>query len=606
MNKLDLSIAALHKAYRAGMLTPAAVVDYVLEKSTDYQQHNVWISLLSREQIAPYIARLQSHTPESLPLYGIPFALKDNIDLAGIPTTAACPEFSYIPEQSAFVVELLIAAGAIPIGKTNMDQFATGLSGTRSPYGAVKNSIHPDYISGGSSSGSAVATGLGLVSFSLGTDTAGSGRVPAMFNNLIGVKPSCGVVSSRGVVPACRTIDSVSLFALNPDDAARIYPVITTYDQQDCYASAATWTPPALTSEFTFGVIPRKQLEIFGNDQIYNLMDAAIQQLVAIGGRPLEIDFTPFQQAATLLYEGPWVAERYAAIESILLSKPEALFPVTRTVISNAEKYTAADTFRAIYRLRELKQQTDRELASVDVVVTPTAADIYTINAMNENPIELNTHLGYYTNFMNLLDYAAIAIPAGRLANGLPFGITLFAEKFSDRNLIALSHRILNATGLSMGASGFDWQPDNTSLPPSGISVGNDLLSLLVCGAHLTGMPLNHQLLELDAQLLKTTTTSASYRMYCLPGGPPFRPGLVKDIENGSPIDVEIWSLPVNNLGRFLQVIPSPLGLGKVELNDGSEVIGFICEAYALNEAEDITHYNGWKQYQESKNKNRT
>lgn len=606
MNKMDLSITTLHNAYQEGSLTPAAVVDYVLTKSSEYQQHNIWITLLSHEQIAPYLDRLHGHSPASLPLYGIPFALKDNIDLAGIPTTAACPEYSYVPEQSAFVVEQLIAAGAIPIGKTNMDQFATGLSGTRSPYGAVKNAINADYISGGSSSGSSVATALGLVSFALGTDTAGSGRVPAMFNNLIGVKPSCGLISSRGVIPACRSIDSVSLFALNPEDAAIIYPVITVYDQDDSFATQPVWPPIHENQTFTFGVIPRDQLQVFGNNQVYALMEAAIEQLKLAGGQPVEIDFTPFQLAATLLYEGPWVAERYAAIESILISKPEAIFPVTLSVISNAEKYNAVDTFQAIYRLRELKLQADRELANVDVVLTPTAADIYTIAAMNNDPIQLNSQLGYYTNFMNLLDYAAISIPSGSFTNGMPFGITLYAGKYSDWSLIHFAQRILTISGLSMGATAFAWHASNHSTAVQSTESEKDRIKLLVCGAHLTGMPLNHQLTDLDAVLLEPTNTSASYRLYCLPGGPPYRPALVRDKDTGVCIDVEVWSIPVKNLGRFLLGIPAPLGLGKVQLVDGSEVIGFICEPYVVHQSEDISEFSGWKNYLGSKNKNRT
>jgi len=601
MNKLDLSITSLHKAYQDGSLTPDRVIDHVLENSAQYKDYNIWITLLTRHQLEPYLTRLAQQTPESMPLYGIPFAIKDNIDLEGIPTTAACPEFSYIPQQSAFVVEKLIAAGAIPIGKTNMDQFATGLSGTRSPYGAVKNSFNPEYISGGSSSGSAVATALGLTSFALGTDTAGSGRVPAMFNNLVGVKPSRGIVSNHRVIPACRSLDTVSLFALNPDDAALIYPVMAAHDPNDCYAIKPDWPSPVNTSAFRFGVFPQEQLQVFGNEQLYELMASFTNQLTAAGGQAVELDFSPFQQAATLLYEGPWVAERYAAIEPILLSKPESLYPVTRSIISRAQDFNAVDTFRAMYHLHELKQQADIELSGVDMILSPTAADIYTITNINNNPIELNTRLGYYTNFMNLLDYAAIAIPAGRFANGLPFGITLFADKFNDMNLIRMARHMLARTGLSMGASGYNWIPANQSLPQQTASPGQERVKLLVCGAHLSGMPLNYQLLELDSQLVETTTTSAQYRLFCLHGGPPYRPGLVRDTDNGTRIQVEIWTMPVSSLGRFLLGIPAPLGLGKVQLHDGSEVAGFICEPCAMDTAEDITQYGGWKNFLASK-----
>jgi len=593
MQALDLSITSLHRQYRDGKLTPSSVIDHILERCRQYQDHNVWIHLLTREEIMPFLERLRDAAPDTLPLFGVPFAIKDNIDLAGIPTTAACPQFSYIPEESAFVVQQLINAGAIPVGKTNMDQFATGLTGTRSPYGAVKNSIHPDYISGGSSSGSAVATGLGLVSFALGTDTAGSGRVPAMFNNLIGVKPSCGTVSTRGVIPACRSIDCVSLFALNPDDAGRIFSIMSSFDEQDCYARKPEAESARIKSKFRFGIVPHDQLQENPDTAVYGLMQQATERLVTLGGTPVEIDFTPFQQAAQLLYEGPWVAERYTAIENLITQTPEVLHPVTRTIISGAEKFSAVDTFKAIYQLRELKLQADRIVSGVDFILTPTASNIFTIKAAEADPIALNSSLGYYTNFVNLLDYSAIAIPAGLLSNGLPFGVTLFADRNRDIDLIRMSRRILAIAGLSPGATGFNWIADRN--PDA--EIDKNRVKLLVCGAHLTGMPLNHQLIDLGAMLVKSTTTAPTYRLYALAGGPPFRPGLVRDTNNGTAIEVEIWSMPFANIGAFLQGIPAPLGLGKVELTDGSEVIGFICEPYAVNSAKDISAYGGWSSY---------
>jgi len=593
MQALDLSITSLHRRYRDGKLTPAIVVDHILERCQLFHAHNAWIHLLSRDEVMPFLDSLRDASPDTLPLFGIPFAIKDNIDLAGVPTTAACPEFSYIPKQSAFVVQQLINAGAIPIGKTNLDQFATGLTGTRSPYGAVKNSINPDYISGGSSSGSAVATALGLVTFALGTDTAGSGRVPAMFNNLIGVKPSCGAVSTRGVIPACRSIDCVSLFALNPDDAMRIFLIMSRYDEHDCYARRPEIESGRMRANFRFGIIPQAQLQRDPDTAVFGLMQRITERLVALGGTPVEIDFTPFQQAASLLYEGPWVAERYTAIENLIRSSPEALHPVTRSIITGAEKFSAVDTFKAIYQLRELKLQADRIVSGVDFILTPTASNIFTIKAVEAEPFALNSSLGYYTNFVNLLDYSAISIPAGLLSNGLPFGVTLFADRDRDYDLISMSRRILADSGLSPGATGFNWIAD--SIPVT--EIDKDQVKLLVCGAHLTGMPLNRQLLELDAVLLHTTTTAPCYRLYALAGGPPFRPGLVRDIDNGACIDVEVWSMPGSNLGRFMQAIPAPLGLGKVRLFDNTEVTGFICEPDAITTATDITEYGGWVNY---------
>ncbi len=592
MQILDLSIASLHRLYRDGSLTPSDVVNYILERSTQVRHHNVWISLLSSEQIAVYLDRLDLARIDSLPLFGIPFAIKDNIDLAGIPTTAACPEFTYVPEQSAFVVRQLILAGAIPIGKTNMDQFATGLTGTRSPYGPVRNSIDPDYISGGSSSGSAVATGLGLVTFALGTDTAGSGRVPAMFNNLIGVKPSCGVVSGRGVVPACRTIDCVSLFALNPDDAATIYPILSRYDQEDSFSRADRSAPGSINSSFRFGVLAADQMQP-GAAGLTRLMQQMTEHLVALGGTAVQIDFSPFTQAASLLYEGPWVAERYAAIQSLITTRPEVLHPVTRTIISQATRFSATDTFQAIYRLRDLKRLADMQMANVDFVLTPTASNIYTIAEVENEPYKLNSQLGFYTNFVNLLDYSAVALPAGKLDSGMPFGVTIFADKFMDQALIDLSRRILARNGLVMGAGNYGWVASSRTQPDS----QPRHVDLLVCGAHLSGMPLNHQLTGLKAVLSEATTTSPNYRMYALAGGPPYRPGLVRDIDNGAAINVEVWSIPVENLGKFLLGIPAPLGLGRIELSDGRYVTGFICEPYAISTATDISHYGGWVNY---------
>ena len=592
MQIMDLSISTLHRQYRDGSLTPSAVVDYILERCAAFSEHHVWICRLTRQQVAIYLDRLDISQIDKLPLFGIPFAIKDNIDLAGIPTTAACPEFSYVPEQTAFVVQQLINAGAIPIGKTNMDQFATGLVGTRSPYGAVKNSINPDYISGGSSSGSAVATGLGLVTFALGTDTAGSGRVPAMFNNLIGVKPSCGVVSSRGVVAACRSIDCVSLFALNPDDAATIYPIMSRYDDEDSFSRENRVAVRQINRPFRFGVIAEGKMQS-GAPGLNDLMHKMTDQLVALGGTAIPIDFTPFIQAASLLYEGPWVAERYAAIQSLITTRPEVLHQVTRTIFSQATRFSAADTFQAIYRLRELKHITDRILANVDFVLTPTASDIYTIKQVEEDPYRLNSLLGFYANFVNLLDYSAIAIPAGKLDNDMPFGVTLFADKFMDQQLIELSGELLSSTGLVMGAGCAKWEPETRSS-----SVGNtERADLLVCGAHLSGMPLIHQLKQLDAFFVTATTTASDYRLYALAGGPPYRPGLVRDENHGAAISVEVWSIPVENLGKFLLGIPSPLGLGRVELADGSYVIGFLCEPCAIKSATDITNYGGWVNY---------
>ena len=441
---MNLAIAHLTQQYQSGKLTPSLLVKQLVEKlEAEAGEHHIWITRLNLSEMLAYAQKLESKDPKNLPLYGIPFAIKDNIDLAGTPTTAGCAEFAYTPTKSATAVQKLIDAGAIPVGKTNLDQFATGLVGTRSPYGACKNSINQAYISGGSSAGSAVSVALGLASFSLGTDTAGSGRVPAAFNNLVGVKPSLGLLSTTGVVPACRTLDCVSIFANNVIDAEAVLAVAQGFDVADEYSCANTQVIQPFKANFTFGVPYSNQLAFFGNAETPHLFRQAINKLESIGGKAVEIDFAPFLQTARLLYEGPWVAERYAAIQTFFDAKPEAIFPVTRQIIGNAAKFSAADTFNALYKLKALQREAAQVWQHIDVMLTPTAGTIYTIDEVNANPVQTNSNLGYYTNFMNLLDLAAIAVPAGFQANNLPFGITLCAPAFKDNALLTLAKKYL-------------------------------------------------------------------------------------------------------------------------------------------------------------------
>ena len=588
-SQLDLSIYSLHQAYRQGIHTPSSVVEYILELSQTFSDNPIWIHLLTKEEIQSYLDTIKHKGIAELPLYGIPFAIKDNIDLAGIPTTAACAEYSYTPSESAFVVQQFINAGAIPIGKTNLDQFATGLVGTRSPYGAVKNAFNPDYISGGSSSGSAVATALGLVSFALGTDTAGSGRVPAALNNLIGLKPSRGLWSNRGVVPACRTLDCVTVFSLNPDDAETVHKVAAKYDPKDAYSRHATKTIKAKAS-FTFGVPKKENLQFFGNNDVEALFQQAVNEFQAIGGEVKEIDLQPFLDAAKLLYEGPWVAERYAAIEDFIKTSVDKLYPTTRAIIEPAIKATAVDAFKYQYKLQKYKRLCDDILSGVDFIVTPTAGTTYTIEQVNNDPIKLNSNLGYYTNFMNLLDYAAIAVPAKLQHDGLPCGITLFSLVFSDLALLDYAKTYCKQLDLTMGNIPFKWQPKKVEAQSK-----NDIVSIIVCGAHMSGLPLNYQLTKRDGKLLSKTTTAKKYRLYALPDGK--RPGMIRDEENGASIEVEVWSLPIENYGSFVAGIPAPLGIGCVELMDGNVEQGFVCESYAINNAKEITAHGGWRHY---------
>jgi allophanate hydrolase len=438
---MNLNIAALRSRYLDGSLTPTQLVNALDAAIGIDDPHHIWIRCLSREEMLAYAGALEGKHPADYPLYGIPFAIKDNIDLKGIPTTAACPDFAYVPEKSATVVQQLIDAGAIPVGKTNLDQFATGLVGVRSPYGAGRNAFDPDFISGGSSAGSAVAVALGLASFSLGTDTAGSGRVPAAFNNLVGHKPTCGLLSTSGVVPACRTLDCVSIFALTAADAATVLEVAQCFDAADPYSRPVEKSTPALGTRFKFGVPKQEQLAFFGNPDTPQLFMEAIEHLRAIGGEAVEIDFQPFLDTARLLYEGPWVAERYAAIREFIETRPEALFPVTRQIIAGAVRFSAADTFAALYRLKAMQRQTADVWDAIDVLVTPTAGTIYRIDEVEADPVKTNSNLGYYTNFMNLLDLSAVAIPAGFQHDGLPFGITLCALAFNDTRLLDLATR---------------------------------------------------------------------------------------------------------------------------------------------------------------------
>jgi allophanate hydrolase len=590
----SLTIPALHAAYRRGELTPTALVNVLLQRSAEYPDHAIWISAPEAARLRARARALEAQGMEGLPLFGVPFAIKDNIDLAGVPTTCACPDYAYTPEASATVVARLEAAGAIAIGKTNLDQFATGLNGTRSPYGACRNAFDPDFISGGSSSGSAVAVALGLASFSLGTDTAGSGRVPAAFNNLIGLKPTRGLLSTTGVVPACRSLDAVSIFALSASDAQRVLAVAAAPDSADVYSRAAE--PHGFdfgrAACFRFGVPMRKDLEFFGDADSERLFDEAVQRLQALGGEAVEIDFAPFLDTGRLLYGGPWVAERYQAIRLFIDTQPEALLPVTRDIILGGAKPLAADAFAAQYQLRSLQQACAPVWDAVDCIVTPTAGTIYTRAEMRADPIRLNSNLGLYTNFMNLLDYAAIAVPSGFRQDGLPLGVTLFAPAHQDVPLLHLAERWQASRALPCGraeTTGAPYDHDAPQPTPSG------QVRIAVFGAHLSGLPLNFQLTARRARLIATMRTAPLYKLYALADGK--RPGLIRVAAGGAAIACEVWELSAAAFGSLVAEVPAPLGVGKVYLGDGSSVCGFICETAGLHGALDITQYESWRDY---------
>lgn len=601
--KSNVTVTGLLAAYRSGELSPAEELSRRLTLARA-DQSNCWIACISDDQLADYLSYLEGRSPADLPLYGVPFAVKDNIDVAGLATTAACKAFAYEPDQNAFVIQKLIEAGAVPLGKTNLDQFATGLVGTRSPWGAVKNSFNPAYISGGSSSGSSVTVASGQVCFSLGTDTAGSGRVPAAFNNILGLKASKGMVSCSGLVPACRTLDCITLFAHTTDDLNLLLEIAGQYDAEDCYArenlphnSASAYQPENVLKGARIGVPREDQLEFFGNESAKTLFMAALETLKAQQVELIEIDFQPFAEAALLLYEGPWVAERYAAIDTFFEEDSSRCHPVIETILKGAEGKTAVDAFKAIYQLQAYKVECDRIMAGLDVMVIPTAGTIYTIEELLDDPIRLNSNIGHYTNFMNLLDYAGIAVPAGILDSGLPFGITFVGPAWSDRKLLSFGGEWQQLMGMPLGAT-------KTPLPELAAReavADTGYIELAVCGAHLEGLPLNFQLLERDAELVKVTKTAEKYKFYALAGGPPFRPGLIRTDNGGTSIEVEVWKVPGEQLGSFLAGIPQPLGLGKVELVDGSWVTSFICEGYAIADAEDISHFGGWRNYMAAK-----
>jgi len=569
------------ESLRKSGLGPRAIAAEALKRIAAYRDPAVWITRVPEADVMARAAALEADARSAaLPLYGVPFAVKDNIDVAGLPTTAACPAFAYMPTQTAPVVQRLLDAGAILLGKTNLDQFATGLVGTRSPYGAPRCVFDERYISGGSSSGSAVAVAAGLVAFALGTDTAGSGRVPAGFNNIVGLKPSRGLLSTRGVLPACKSLDCVSIFGQTARDTAEIFAVAQGFDPEDAYARTPTPRPLPQT-RFRFGVLAAKDRDI--EPDMAPLYDAAIARLTALGGEPVEFDYAPFAAVAQLLYGGAWVAERYAAIKDFMATHETAMDPTVRGIIAGARTQTAADAFEGQYRLAGLKRQTDAQWARMDLMLLPTAPTQFTVEEMAADPIGRNARLGHYTNFVNLLDGCAIALPAGFRPNGLAFGITLVAPGFADRALGALAARFQGS------APAPDTAPDGT-------------VSLFVVGAHLTGMPLNRELTGAGGVLLREIRTAADYRFFALPGTVPPKPGLIRTPGAAGPgILGEVWALSPEAFGQFVARIPAPLGIGKIALADGSLVSGFLCEAYALEGALDITSLGGWRAYMASR-----
>ncbi|MBI1367606.1 MAG: allophanate hydrolase [Planctomycetes bacterium] len=573
----------LRAAYDARAIDPREVVEEVLARIGRHDQPQAWIHRVSQDILRRRAAELSAIAGEArkaLPLYGVPFAVKDNIDVAGVPTTAGCPAYAYTPSATAFAVQRLLEAGAIFVGKTNMDAFATGLVGTRSPYGACHSVYHRDYISGGSSSGSAVVTADELVTFALGTDTAGSGRVPAAFNGLIGLKPTRGRISMRGVVPACRSLDCVSIFTKHAGDAERVLDVVGAYDEADAYAR---WTPmlTRATGAFRFGILRENQREFFGDSAAAAMYEKAIARCVELGGEAVEFDYEPLHLAARLLYGGPWVAERYAAIAKFFDADAADIDETVRTIIGKAKEIRADEAFGAMYLLEELRGQCAKVWEVADVLMLPTAPTMYRIEEVKAEPIKLNTNLGHYTNFMNLLDWCGVATPAGLRADGLPFGVTFIGRAWSEATLLDLARR-------------FAGEAEAAVRP---LARPREMVKLVVVGAHLSGMPLNWQLMSRGAKLIASCRTAAAYRLYALANSKPAKPALVHVGKSGAAIEVEVWTMSVEAFGSFVDDVPGPLAIGTVTLDDGGAVHGFVAEPRALDGAIDITHFRGWRAY---------
>ncbi|NDV00007.1 allophanate hydrolase [Pseudoroseicyclus tamaricis] len=587
----DLGAAALRRRYAAG--EPAeAVIAEVYARIRAVADGGIFITLRPESEVAAEAAALPPFDPETHPLWGVPIAVKDNIDVAGLPTTAACPAFAYRPDTDAFVVARLRAAGALVIGKTNLDQFATGLVGVRSPYPAPRNALDPSLVPGGSSSGSAVAVAQGIVTLALGTDTAGSGRVPAALNNIVGVKPTLGLLSASGMVPACRTLDTISIFSAGVADSWTALQVAAGYDADDAYArrfpAPALDAPPAPV----IGVPDAASRRFFGDAAEEAAFDAAVARLTALGARLVEVDLSPCFEIAEMLYSGAWVAERMAAVEETYRGRPGALHPVTKGIISAADRLTAVDAFRGFYRLAELRRAAEPALEGLDALCVPTIPGPVTMAEIEEDPVGPNSRLGTYTNFVNLMDLCALAVPTAPGPASRPGSVTLLAPAGHDGRLVALAARIERDAAVIPG----NGLPRPAPLDfPAGARPGEAVVAAV--GAHMSGLPLNGELTALGARCLGPARTSADYRLFALPGTTPPKPGLLRVGSGGRAVEVELWAMPLAGLGPFLAGIPAPLTLGTLTLEGGGRCTGFLVEAAATAGATDITSHGGWRAY---------
>lgn len=587
-----LTLSSLAQAYSAGT-SPTQIVEQVYSRIKEVDDPNIFLCLFPKEELLEAARALGSFDP-SRPLWGVPFVIKDNIDVAGKPTTAACPDFAYVPEETAFVVQRLQEAGALLIGKTNLDQFATGLVGVRTPYGAPKNAIDPEIVPGGSSGGSGVAVAHGIASFSLGTDTAGSGRVPAALNNIVGLKPTLGALSATGLVPACRTLDTISVFALTVSDAYTVYSAAAVYDPKDAYArEIATPDMVAPPKAMTIGIPSVDSIRFEGDKAQAASFSETVAALKDSGATINEIDFEPLYEIAKMLYFGAWVAERYAATESIFSTKPDALYPVTQKIIGSAVGKTAVETFKDFYKLKDLIASVKPAIDACDVLCVPSIPTFATVADLEADPMGPNNMLGTYTNFVNLMDMCGIAVPTPARSDGRPGSVTILAKAGDDAKTAAVATQIEAWGARALGAT--DWALEPVSLP-TGAPGG--AIRIAVCGAHMLDLPLNHTMTERGARYVRADTSAPDYLFYALPGAGVARPGMVRtEAGKGAAIALELWDMPVDAFGSFMKTIAAPLGIGTLTLSDGTTAQGFICEAIATEGATDITEIADWRKY---------
>lgn len=554
-------------------MKPTQAVEAALTADRAHDDRAIWITRLPEAAVIARARELEAEGAQGRPLWGMPIAVKDNLDVAGLPTTAACPGYAYTATKTAPAVQHLLDAGAILFGKTNLDQFATGLVGTRSPYGVPRNVFDATRVPGGSSSGSAVAVAAGIVPIALGTDTAGSGRVPAAFGNIVGLKPTLGSVSTRGAVPACRSLDTISVFARTMDEALGVQRVIAGFDAADPYARRAPY--PHLRR----GPAPPAPRIAVGD--VAELCDTATGAGLARAARALgaePVDVGPFLAIARLLYDGPWVAERSAALREVVETKADCLHPVTRAILEAGLGRRTIDAFDAFHRLAEVRRLAEDLFARYDALLLPTVPFCPTLAEVAADPIGVNSRLGTFTNFVNLCDLAGFAVPAGLGGEGLPVGVTLLGPAWSEGRLAGIAdalHRGLTATALP---------------PPAQVDILRpDEAALFCIGAHMSGLPLNHQLTRLGGRFLREARTVPAYRLYALGN----RPGMLR-AGNGAAIAGEVWAIPTAAIGALLGQVPAPLGFGSVALDDGP-CLGFLAEADGVANAEDITHLGGWR-----------